>query len=118
MTTQDIARNCLEILKRWESRGSYVHDADLFRLPIGEARALCNAVLAQQWISVDERLPDEGQPVLFIVNSGDDLYDGRMLGGVFRTIAGMPGFSTPGVTYGASHWMPSPPLPADSKGAE
>lgn len=67
------------------------------------------------WISVDERLPEPGQNVAFVVRANIcgsfRLLNGRVLGG--RFLPG-EGFSIPGLCVDASHWMPlpAPPLPA------
>lgn len=71
------------------------------------------------WISVDERLPEPGQNVAFVVRASSDgafrLLDGRVLGG--RFLPG-EGFSVPGLCVDASHWMPIPAPPAsEAKGA-
>lgn len=68
--------------------------------------------MSQAPIPVSERLPVDGQDVLFKVQ---ELRDGkpygnhgRWLGGRFRNEAGRPTFSTPGVGWQASHWLPMP----------
>lgn len=64
------------------------------------------------WIKVEDRLPEDGRDVLFIVKSdqGDGFAHGRKLGGRYRSgLAG--GFSVPGITFEASHWMPMPDGP-------
>lgn len=69
--------------------------------------------MPQAPIPVSERLPVDGQDVLFKVQ---ELRDGkpygnhgRWFGGRFRNEAGRPTFSTPGVGWQASHWLPMPP---------
>ncbi|WP_250451150.1 DUF551 domain-containing protein [Caballeronia sp. ATUFL_M2_KS44] len=76
-------------------------------------KALASAP-AQQWISVRDRLPAEGQPVMFVVASKYPDYNGRVFGGSFCMLADVPSFNTPGVGYRASHWMPLPEAPASS----
>jgi hypothetical protein len=71
------------------------------------------------WISVDERLPEPGQNVAFVVRASSygsfRLLNGRVLGG--RFLPG-EGFSLPGLCVDASHWMPLPAPPAsEAKGA-
>jgi hypothetical protein len=72
---------------------------------------------AETWISVEERLPDELQRVSFVVKSRDEAYNGKVLGGKYT---GDPKseypsrkneFSTPGIGWEASHWMPAPAPP-------
>lgn len=75
---------------------------------------ICQAFLAgcehkqkeMQWISVEERLPEDGQTVAFVVKS-DDLRDGFVYGGKYS----YGDFCTPGVGFAASHWMPLPEPP-------
>lgn len=64
-----------------------------------------------RWIYVEQRLPEDGQIVAFVVKSTNhDYLDGRVLGGRFITgICG--GFSTPGMTNLAYCWMPLPGSP-------
>lgn len=59
-------------------------------------------------VNVAERLPNELQDVVFCVESKDKVYNGRWLGGRYTTLADMPTFSTPGVGWGASQWLPFP----------
>jgi chromosome condensin MukBEF ATPase and DNA-binding subunit MukB len=66
------------------------------------------------WISVDERMPDEGQSVAFVVSSASPTFaylNGRVLGGYFGHVARHPTFSVPGLGLRASHWMPLPTPP-------
>lgn len=67
-----------------------------------------------QWIPASERLPENGQSVAFVVKS--DIHDylhGRVLGGRYSGgISG--GFSVPGMTCLASHWMPLPEAPKEA----
>lgn len=67
------------------------------------------------WISVDERLPDEGQNVAFVVSGASlpfDHLNGKVLGGYFAHVARHPTFSVPGLGLRASHWQPLPAPPA------
>lgn len=69
-------------------------------------------VPAAEWVSVDERLPEGRAAVAFVVDCKNERFkylDGRVLGGTYVT---GQGFSIPGMTIGASHWMPLPPPPA------
>ncbi|KWO62597.1 DUF551 domain-containing protein [Burkholderia territorii] len=67
------------------------------------------------WISVDDRLPEEGQDVSFVVKAAkgsiQDYLNGRVLGGRFMIVFGHPTFTVPGVGFNASHWMPLPTAP-------
>lgn len=74
----------------------------------------------EAWISVDERLPEEGQDVAFVVKAAkgsiQDYLNGRVLGGGFMIVGGHPTFTVPGVGFNASHWMPLPTAPTSDKG--
>lgn len=70
--------------------------------------------LQPKWIPVTERLPDPLQACNFIIDKPDSRRHGKVYGG---TYTGDPGsehedrrneFSTPGISWNASHWMPSP----------
>lgn len=82
-----------------------------------EAQELALNAFGRAAIPVSERLPEEGQSVLFKVidtEYGSDKpkefgYHGKWFGGIFRMCAGQPSFSTPGAGWGASHWLPMPP---------
>lgn len=67
------------------------------------------------WINVDDRLPEEGQDVAFIVDSDKSpvfsYLHGERLGGRFHRLAGRATFSVPGIGFVASHWMPLPEPP-------
>lgn len=66
---------------------------------------------SQEWISVNDRLPDDGQTVAFVVKDRSDSYlNGMVLGGKYIGGA-MPCFSVPGMGCMASHWKPLPPPP-------
>jgi hypothetical protein len=70
------------------------------------------AQAAPQWISVEERLPEDRQAVMFVVDCKHPSWEylnRRVLGGTY--VAGQ-GFGIPGLTIGASHWQPSPPAPS------
>ncbi|KWH17621.1 DUF551 domain-containing protein [Burkholderia multivorans] len=72
------------------------------------------------WISVDERLPEEGEAIAFVVHwPGDEFLHGRVLGGTFHSYGGkMPTFSVPGTGFKATYWMPLPTAPADAARAQ
>lgn len=63
------------------------------------------------WINVNERLPNDGEIVAFVVKSSINGYlDGRVLGGIYRSgVSG--GFSVPDMTTLAYFWMPLPKAP-------
>lgn len=71
----------------------------------------------EAWISVDERRPENDQPVAFVVKaekgSTNEHLNGRILGGTYHRDWG---FSTPGIGFIASHWMPLPAAPTSDKG--
>lgn len=67
-----------------------------------------------KWISVNERLPEDGQSVAFVVttkNTSWDYLNGQVLGGTYYKSPFGGDFSIPGLTITASHWMPLPPAP-------
>lgn len=68
---------------------------------------------AEGWISCAERLPEDRQAVIFVVECISGIFGhlhGRVLGGTY--VAGQ-GFGVPGLSIDASCWQPSPapPLP-------
>jgi hypothetical protein len=68
---------------------------------------------ADQWISVKDRLPDDRASVAFVVECKGSHFDylhGRVLGG---TYVANQGFGVPGLTIGASHWMPLQAAPKE-----
>ena len=77
---------------------------------------------SDEWISVKDRLPENGQVVAFIVDKSVDYYGGSICAG--RAISfdygpdrvkGMD-FSTWGLRFSnsVSYWMPLPPLPKEA----
>jgi hypothetical protein len=69
--------------------------------------------VAQGWISVQDRLPEDGQTVAFVVDCKNPNWDhlhGRVLGGLYLGTKN-GGFSVPGLTVNASHWTPLPAAP-------
>lgn len=67
------------------------------------------------WIDVTVRQPEEFQEVGFIVKSSDPIYDGHKMGGKYQGLKGIGEhtyheFSTPGVGWSGTHWMPLPDL--------
>ena len=80
------------------------------------AFALQCAPAPSPWVSVEERLPEDGADVAFIVGLKSEWFSGRKLGGTYRTVSG---FGIPGVMgLAATHWMPLPPAPAKEDGHE
>ena len=74
--------------------------------------AQVEALTEPQWISVEDRLPEDRQDVTFVVRASGpfEYLNGRVLAGTF--IASYCGdFSVPGLTVGASYWMLSPAAP-------
>lgn len=63
------------------------------------------------WVSVKDSMPELYQRVLFVVKSENEWYNGKVYGGVYTH----PDFSTPGMGFSASHWMPSPSPPTSSE---
>lgn len=72
----------------------------------------------EAWISIEDRLPEEGQDVAFVVKAAkgsiQDYLNGRVLGGGFMIVGGHPTFTVPGVGFNASHWMPLPTAPGQT----
>lgn len=65
-----------------------------------------------EWISVKDKLPELYQSVAFIVESSDEFYNGRRLGGTYQgSKRGYHGFAVPGIEFSGSHWMPLPEPP-------
>lgn len=62
-----------------------------------------------KWIKTSEQCPNDMQEVIFIVSSTDEHYHRRILGG--RYLSDWNEFTTPGMSFGATHWMPMPLLP-------
>jgi hypothetical protein len=70
------------------------------------------------WIDVKEKQPEEFQEVAFIVESDDKIYNKRRMGGRYQGLKASKypehayhAFTTPGVEWAGSHWMPLPDLP-------
>lgn len=70
---------------------------------------------AQRWISVKERLPEEGQVVLFVpttnqksVQVGKLSHVGKQGGAMFENM-----YSRTTMRYYATHWMPRPEPPKE-----
>jgi hypothetical protein len=68
------------------------------------------------WISVKDRLPEDGQVVAFIIDKSVNYYGGSMCAGRFRYFdygdIKLPEFGTWGLGgLTASHWMPLPEAP-------
>ena len=69
---------------------------------------LDNGVTVQEWISVDDRLPEDNSDVLAYLRDGDKgrIYPANYAKGVwFDCIFDIP------VTNATTHWMPLPELP-------
>lgn len=67
------------------------------------------------WVPVNEKLPEPGQTVAFVVKITTPMYaheNGRVLGGRY-TEDGY--FTVPGCAYDASYWMPLPDAPQESR---
>lgn len=71
--------------------------------------------MTPKWIDVRDELPIRQQRVMFIAVSSNSWYDGRVFGGTYTD----PDFCTPGMGFGASHWLPMeevlPELPKSIK---
>ena len=75
--------------------------------PQREACALPNG-----WISVKDRLPQDGQSIAFVVRTTGTTWEylnGRVLGGSYDSASS--GFTVPGLGTDATHWMPLPAAP-------
>ena len=69
---------------------------------------LANGVTVQEWISVDDRLPEDDSDVLAYLRDGDEgrIYPANYAKGVwFDCIFDIP------VTNATTHWMPLPEPP-------
>lgn len=69
-----------------------------------------------RWIDAKQSLPMAGQAVLFVVDEPTEAHHGRVLGGQFTPLTSRSqrtDFSTPGIGWRASHWMPAPEPPIE-----
>ena len=64
---------------------------------------LNHRTVPSEWISVEDRLPENGQSVAFVCG-------GKVLGGKYTPFEDKKWFSYPGTVCGATHWMPLPPI--------
>lgn len=85
-------------------------DIDMIaNMRIGYAVALMD--IGDPWIDVNEKLPELYQSVAFVVNNSSD-HNGKVYGGSYTGSNRFPNeFSTPGIGFSASHWMPLPAPP-------
>lgn len=97
--TFEIQDGCLRI-------GYDPNSIEYFEFNKGETKDVAD-FFANGWISVDDKLPELHQRVLFVVKSDNEWYNGKVYGGSFTG----NDFVTPGIAFGASHWMPSPEPP-------
>lgn len=75
-----------------------------------------NCLKGQQedkWIDVKLQQPEEFQEVAFIVKSHDEAYNNRRMGGRYQGFKfdRYHAFTTPGIEFEGTHWMPLPELP-------
>lgn len=67
-----------------------------------------------EWISVSDQLPEDNQSVAFVAKTDPRFsmayLNGRVFGGTYRA-GEFSGFSFPGCTMDATHWLPLPPPP-------
>lgn len=74
-----------------------------------------DAFKSSEWVSVKDRLPEEGQTVAFVVKSINREYENnKVLGGRYvGNKYGCPGFCTPGIEWEGKYWMPLPKPPTE-----
>jgi hypothetical protein len=71
------------------------------------------------WLNVEQNKPEQYQDVIFIVESDNDFYNGRILGGRYQgNQYGYHDFSVPGHEFSAKLWQPSPKKPGQSTKTE
>lgn len=93
------------------------------RTLIAHINAWCRRSAVEYWVRMDERRPDHGQTVAFVVESNSpntpsfNHLHRRVFGG--RYDAENNWFSVPGLSLQASYWMPLAAAPiADNGGAK
>lgn len=97
-----------------DENGEYRNPADMAAWDMWQVgRAL--QLAPQAPIPVSERLPEEGQDVLFKVErlifggSNEHEINGRWLAGHYCSVDGKARFGSIGALWIASHWLPMPP---------
>lgn len=90
----------------------YEHGVELDRRFIAGAEW---AEAQQRWIPVTERLPEEGQRVLFVIDLPGSYLHGIVYSGSYTRNGA---FSTLCYRCNASYWQPSPEPPAQEGGQD
>lgn len=67
-------------------------------------------ISTDNWISIENKIPKEGDSVAFIIDSKDDFYNGKVLGGTYQGHRNglRHEFTTPGMSWKADLWQPLP----------
>lgn len=109
-----------QVIKAWRDAQGTRHGYVEFARAIERAHGIGGepAAPASPWVSVAERLPQDGQAVAFVVDARDAMrreYHGRVLGGRYSAVAG---FTAPGMSFRVSHWTPLPAAPAQDGGEQ
>lgn len=66
----------------------------------------------KDWIDIKDKQPAKYQNVAFVVDSTDEAYNNRVLGGRYQgNQHGYYGFTTPGIEFAGKYWFPLPDAP-------
>lgn len=70
----------------------------------------------QEWLFATIKSPKQFQECIFVVESRDETYNGRVMGGIYQGVVfGYHEFTTPGIAWRATLWLPSPTVPKKTK---